>query len=159
MSGSPVSWSSMDSLGVGSSAFVGNLSDIAVVVVDVVVDMLNPAVRKSNGVRSLSDTVAIVRLRSLEVGFAVVISHGVVVGVGGNLISIGLNGMIGRGVVGGGSMVNSGSFVDRGSLVDRGSMSHRGVIGGSSTVDRGSHGVGNSMSSNTVSEAMSTNAM
>ena len=148
MSGSPVSWSSMDSLGVGSSAFVGNLSDIAVVVVDVVVDMLNPAVRESNGVRSLSDTVAIVRLRSLEVGFAVVISHGVVVGVGGNLISVGLNNMVSRGMVG------------------RGSVNHRGVVGGSSmdkggsVVDRGSNGmvgngVGNSMSKNTVGKTMS----
>ena len=86
---------------------IGDLGDIAVVVVDVVVDVLDPAVGKSNGVRTLTLAGAIVGLSSVEVGVGVVVSYGVLVGVGGDLIGVHLD----RGsVVGGGGSVGRGSM-------------------------------------------------
>merc|ERR1719507_1406089 len=83
---------------------VGDLGDVAVVVVDMVVDVLDPAVGKSNGVRTLTLAGAIVGLSSVEVGVGVVVSDGVLVGVGGDLIGVHLD----RGsVVGGGGVVDN----------------------------------------------------
>ena len=79
---------------------IGDLGDIAVVVVDVVVDVLDPAVGKSNGVGTLTLAGAIVGLSSVEVGVGVVVSDGVLVGVGGDLIGVSL------GLVGGGRGVS-----------------------------------------------------
>merc|ERR1719147_55242 len=56
---------------------VSHLSYVSSEVVGVVVDSLNPAVRKVDRVRSTHNTSSIVRLRLLEVGVGVVISYGV----------------------------------------------------------------------------------
>ena len=63
--------------------------------VDVVADMLGPAVRVSHGVGALGVASAIAGLGRIEFRVGVVISHGVGVGVGGDLISVGL-GLVGR---------------------------------------------------------------
>jgi len=102
------------SLGVDSGSLVGHISDIAVIAVGRVGNLLDSAVRKGNGVRSLDIAGTIGGLLGVEVGLGVVISNGVGVGVGGDLIGVSL------GLVGGGRGV-----------VSRG-MDHRGSIGGSS---------------------------
>merc|ERR1719481_2075422 len=104
-----------DSLGVGSSAFIGHISNISVDGVGVVVDMLDPAVRESHRVGSLSIASSITGLSSIEVGVGVVIGNSVVVGVRRDLISINLSNSMGNW-----SMVSRGS--NHGSMVSRGSM-------------------------------------
>jgi len=134
-----------NSLGVSSGAVVGDLSNVAIVVVDMVVHMLDPAVGKSHGVRSLGLTGAVAGLSSVEVGVGVVVSNGVVVGVGRDLIRVNLSGMV------------SGSSVgnNRG-VVGRDGMDHRGVVGRGSM---GNNSVGQTMSDNTMGESMSNNSM
>merc|ERR1719347_543746 len=83
-----------DSSGESSSAIVSDFGDISVNVVGVVVDMLDPSVRKVDGVMSLPGSSAIVSLLGVKAGSRVVISHGILVGVGGDLVRVDLsNGM------------------------------------------------------------------
>jgi len=93
---------------------VGDLGHVAVVVVDVVVDGLDAAVRESHGVGTLSLASSVILLSGVEVGFGVVIRDGVLVGVGGDLVRVDLS-----------SMSNHGSMIGRGSMDYRGSMNHR----------------------------------
>ena len=75
-------------------AIVGDLGDVSIDVVGVVVDMLDPAIRQTDRVVALPGGSAIVRLLSVETGSGVVVSHGVLVGVGGDLVGVDLsNGM------------------------------------------------------------------
>ena len=139
---------------------IGDLGDVAVVVVDVVVDVLDPAVGKSNGVRTLTLAGAIVGLSSVEVGVGVVVSDGVLVGVGGDLIGVHLSNSVGnRG------MISRGS-VDNGGVISWSSVDHRGgmVCWGNSVCNRVGNGVGNrvgkAMSDDSVvGKAVSNNSM
>ena len=77
-----------DSSGESSSAIVSDFGDISVNVVGVVVDMLDPSVRKVDGVMSLPGSSAIVSLLGVKAGSRVVVSHGILVGVGGDLVGV-----------------------------------------------------------------------
>ena len=77
-----------DSSGESSSAIVSDFGDISVNVVGVVVDMLDPSVRKVDGVMSLPGSSAIVSLLGVKAGSRVVVSHGILVGVGGDLVRV-----------------------------------------------------------------------
>merc|ERR1712123_521662 len=103
-----------NSLGVGSRALIADLSDIAIIVVGVVGDSLDTAVREVDRVRSLNNTVAIIGLSLVEGSSRVVISNSIVVGVGGDLSkvrgSISSNSLHDGGMVGGGSVDNRGSI-------------------------------------------------
>merc|ERR1712055_484837 len=83
-------------LWVGCLTVISNFSDVSIVVIGVVVDMLDPSIRKSNRVATLTHTSSIIRLCSLEVGVGVVISHSIVVCVGRHLISIYLRSSMGH---------------------------------------------------------------
>ena len=72
-------------------AIVGDLGDVSIDVVGVVVDMLDPAIRQTDRVVALPGGSAIVRLLSVETGSGVVVSHGVLVGVGGDLVGVDRN--------------------------------------------------------------------
>ena len=72
-------------------AIVGDLGDVSIDVVGVVVDMLDPAIRQTDRVVALPGGSAIVRLLSVETGSRVVVSHGVLVGVGGDLVGVDRN--------------------------------------------------------------------
>ena len=72
----------------GSSTIVSDLGNISVNVVGVVVDVLDPSVRQVDGVVSLPGSGAIIRLLGVETGSRVVVSHGVLVGVGGDLVRV-----------------------------------------------------------------------
>ena len=69
---------------VGGSAVVGDLGHVALGVISVVVDVLDPAVGKVDGVGAVPHTGAVVRLSLLEGGAGVVIVDAVLVGVGGD---------------------------------------------------------------------------
>merc|ERR1719260_422191 len=77
-------------LWVHSSSFVGNISNISIVMGRSVSNMLGTAIRKSNGVRSSNDTSSISSLGSIEVSLGVVISNSVLVGVG-LILALGFN--------------------------------------------------------------------
>merc|ERR1712106_825215 len=104
-----------DSLGVGSGALIADLRDEAIIVVGVVVDSLDTAVREVDRVRSLNNTVAIIGLSLVEGSSRVVISDSIVVGVGGDLCKVG-------------DGISSSSLHD-GGMVGRGGMDNRGSIG------------------------------
>jgi len=103
-----------NSLRVDSLSRVGHISNIAINVIGVVVDSLDPAIRKVDLVRSLDNTSAIIGLSSIEGGLGVVISHSIVEGVGGDLIRVDLS-----------SVSYSMNHRSMGNSVDhRGSMGH-----------------------------------
>ena len=77
-----------NSSGEGSSAIIGDFGNVSVNVVGVVVDVLDPSVRKVDGVVSLPGSGAIVSLLGVETGSRVVVSHGILVGVGGDLVGV-----------------------------------------------------------------------
>ena len=97
-------------------AIVGDLGDVSIDVVGVVVDMLDPAIRQTDRVVALSGGSAIVRLLSVEAGSGVVVSHGVLVGVGGDLVGVDLSNGMGNGMSNGvshSSMAKSNTMSNR----------------------------------------------
>jgi len=135
---SVVSWGRLVGglLGVDSGALVGDVSDVAVVSIGGVLHVLDSAIGKSDGVRSLDIAGTIGDLLTVEVGLGVVVSDGVGEGVGGNLIGV-LLGLVGRSWLVGGSWGISGGSVD--GVSDNGGMvNHWGVDG---VVGNGVNGV------------------
>merc|ERR1719513_164621 len=123
--GSMNNWGSMDNRGsigrtglnnwsirVHSSSFIGNISNISIITISMVVHMLGTTIRKSNGVRSRDSSCTISSLFSIESRIGVVISNSVSIGVGGRLIRVSwLSSVISRG-----NLDNWGSMVGRGSM-------------------------------------------
>ena len=134
-------------LRVDGNSLVRYISNISIIVVSSVLNVLGSAIRKSNRVRSDNSTTAISRFSSLESSLRVVIRNSIGVGVwlrGLFLLVIGGRGVIrSRGMIRGrGIMDNRGSIRGRGSMVgssmvDRGGMVDGSSMVGSSMVDRG----------------------
>merc|ERR1719328_501577 len=105
-------------LWVDSGSLVCDISDISIITIAGVLDMLDTSIGKSNRVGSGDVGGTIRLLLSVEVGLGVVISNSVGEGVGGDLIGVLLS-LVGwsRGVVSWSSLHNNWS-VD--SMVDRG---------------------------------------
>ena len=110
-------------------------------------DMLDTAIRKVDRVGSLNNTGAIVALGLAEGSARVLVSHSVVVGVGGDLSKV--RGSIADSMVGDGGSVDNRGMVDNRGSVDsmsngvgnhRGGMDSVGNDGGS--VDSVGNGVG-----------------
>merc|ERR1719476_561052 len=131
-----------------SSSRVGNLSNVSIVVVGVVVDGLDTAVRKVHLVGALNNTGAIVALRLAEGSARVIVSNSVVVGVGGDLGKV--RGSVSNSVGNRGSVDNRGVVDNRGMVDDRGGMDHRSSVG---------HSMAKTMSNNTVGKSVANNAM
>ena len=66
-------------------SLIGHISNIAIIVVGMVLDVLDPAVRKVDRVLAINNTGAIIVLSLLEGSSGVVISNSVCVGVGRDL--------------------------------------------------------------------------
>ena len=84
--GSLVSWggmsvSSLGLWGVDGGTFIGHLSNKSIVVVSGVSGGLDPAIRKSNGVRSSNFALSILSLSFLKVSLRVVISYSIFIGI------------------------------------------------------------------------------
>jgi len=105
-------------LRVGSGALIGHISDESVIAVGGVLHVLDPAVGKSNRVRSGNIGGTIGSLLGLEVGLGVVISHGVGEGVGALL----------------GKVISNISSLD-GGVVSVSSVDNRGGVGGGGVDD------------------------
>merc|ERR1711887_508549 len=109
------------SIRIDSGSFIGNISNISIISISMVVHMLGTAIRKSNRVRSRDSSCTISSLFSIESSIGVVISNSVSVGVRGRLIRVSwLSSMVSWG-----NLDNRGSVDNRGSMVSRGSMHHR----------------------------------
>merc|ERR1719449_138030 len=93
------SWGIRLGLRVDSGSIVGHISNIAVIAVGDVLDVLDSAVGKSHGVSTLDIAGTIGGLLSIEVGLGVVISHSVGEGVGRDLIGVFLGLVSGGGLV------------------------------------------------------------
>merc|ERR1712154_105991 len=79
-----VSWGGMGNdwgSSVGWGSFIGDISNITIIVIGMVVDMLDSAIGKVDRVRTINDTSSIIVLRLLESSTGVVISNSVVVSV------------------------------------------------------------------------------
>ena len=144
-----------DSLRVGSSSGVGDLGDVTIDVVGVVVDGLDTAVRKVHLVGALNNTGAIVALGLAESSARVFVSHSVVVGVGGDLSKV--RGSIADSMVGNGGSVDNGGVVDNGGMVD-----NRGMVDNGGGMDKGcsmGHSMAKTVSNNAMGETVSDNTM
>merc|ERR1712181_24752 len=145
-----------DSLRVGSSSGVGNLRYIAINVVGVVVDGLDAAVGKVHLVGALNNPSAIVRLTLAKGRARVLISHSVVVGVGGDLSKVG--GSIADSMVGNRGSVDS--MVDNRGMVDhRGGMDQGCGMGHSMAKTVSDNAVGKTVSDNTMGKSVANNAV
>jgi len=149
------------SLGVDRDSLVGHIGDITVVVVGGVLNVLGPAIGKSNRVAARDGTVGIGCLGSVESGLGVVISNTILIGIrSGLLLHSGVAISGGGGMVDNGGMGNDGGGVNGvgnnrggvdgvgnnwGVVRGRGMVDNRGVVRGrGSMVSGGSvHGVGN----------------
>jgi len=78
-------------LWVDSGSLIGDISNKSVISIGGVLDVLDSAIRKSNGVRSSNIGSTIGLFLSIEAGLGVVISNSVGVGVWGDLIGVGLD--------------------------------------------------------------------
>ena len=110
-----------DSLRVLGFTGVGDLSDVAINIVGVVVDGLDTAIGKVHLVGALNNTGAIVALGLAEGSLGVVVGNTIVVGVGGDLGQITGSVASNRGGVGN-SVDHRGSMDNRGGVDNRGSV-------------------------------------
>ena len=115
-------------LRVDGNSLVRDISNISIVVVSSVLDVLGSAVRKSNRVRSNNSAISISRFSSLESSLGVIIRNSIGVGVwfrGLLLLVVG-----GRGVIRCRGVIRSrGGMDNRGSI--RSSMDNRDSVVGS----------------------------
>merc|ERR550532_1938100 len=141
-----------DSLRVGSSSGVRDLGNVTINVVGVVVDGLDTAVGKVHRVGALNNTGAIVALGLAEGSARVLVSHSVVVGVGGDLSKV-------RGSIAD-SMVGDGGSVDNRGMVDnRGGMDKGCGMGHSMAKTVSNNAMGKTVSDNTMGKTVSNNAV
>ena len=114
-----------------SFSLIGHISNISIIVISVILDMLDATIRKVDRVRSINNTSSIIRFSLVEGSTRVVISNSISVTVGGGLSKVRL------GITSG--MSNNWSMVDNRSMSNSywvgNSMSHR--VGNSYGVSNG----------------------
>merc|ERR1719341_1917663 len=135
----------------GSSG-VGDLGNVTVIVVGVVVDGLDAAVGKVHLVGALNNTGAIVALGLAEGSARVLVSHSIVVGVGGDLSKV-------RGSIADSMVGNRGSVDNRGMVDHRGSMDQGCGMGHSMAKTVSDNAVGKTVSNNTMGKSVANNTM
>merc|ERR1719228_2622747 len=126
-----------NSLRVDSSALVGHLSHISVNIVGVVADMLDAAVREIDRVGSLPSSSAIVRLRSIEASSRVVVSHSILVGVGGYFVRVHLRHSMTHGCMADpDSVANTNTVTDAKSVTDADSVTDTDSVANSDAMSK-----------------------
>merc|ERR1719206_1576533 len=140
------------SIRVHSSSFIGNISNISIISISMVVHMPGTTIRKGNRVRSRDSSCTISSLFSIESRIGVVISNSISIGVWGRLIRVSwLSSVISRGHLDNwGSMVGRGSMDNWSSMVGRGSMDNWSSMVGRGSMDNWSMDSMNSMSNRSV---------
>merc|ERR1712106_1298135 len=118
-------------MGVLGNTVIGNISNISINIVGVVVDSLGPSVWESNTVGARLGSKTVRALRGSEGGARVVIRHGVVEVVGGDLgkgvsssISTSNSNRSSNGVDQGGTMQNRGGSVHKATM-DKATTVHK----------------------------------
>jgi len=154
-----VSWGGMGNdwgSSVGWGSFIGDIGNITIIVIGMVVDMLDSAIGKVDRVRTINDTSSIIVLRLLESSTRVVISNSVVVSVWGNLSKVrGSISSLHWSMVSWGSMSNNWGMISWSSMSDdRGSMSDNWGSNGTVSNNWGVDSV-NSMGDNSISTVKS----
>ena len=102
-----------NSVSIGSNTIIGNISNISIIIIGMVVDMLDTSIRKVDRVGALYNTSTIIGLSLVEGSTRVVISNSIGVGVGRGLsivrLGISTNSMVSkdRSMVDNRSMCNS----------------------------------------------------
>merc|ERR1719500_1856293 len=87
MSNSMSNWVS-NSVSIGSNTIIGHISNITIIIIGMVVDMLNTAIRKVDRVGSFNNTGTIIGLSLVESSTRVVISNSIGVRVGRGLSKV-----------------------------------------------------------------------
>jgi len=150
-----ISWGSLVawcwSLWVDSGSLISDISDISIITVGRVLDVLDSAIGKSNGVRSGNVASTIGLLLGVEVRLGVVIGNSVGVGVGRNLIGVNLSLSVSWSW---GMVSGSSNLHDWGWGISWGSVHGVGNNWGSVGNDWGVDGV-NSMGDNSISTVKS----
>jgi len=115
---------------------IGDISNISIVVVSGVLDVLGAAIGKSNSVRSRNNTISIRSFSSIESSLGVIVSNSILVSVGlGSSLLLNIRGGL---VSGGRSMVGWGSYLDnRGSMDNRGNLDNGGMVSRGGMDNRG----------------------
>jgi len=141
---------------VGWGSFIGDIGNITIIVIGMVVDMLDSAIGKVDRVRTINDTSSIIVLRLLESSTRVVISNSVVVSVWGNLSKVrGSISSLHWSMVSWGSMSNNWGMISWSSMSDdRGSMGNNWGSNGAVSNNWGMDGV-NSVGDNSISTVKS----
>jgi len=131
---------------IGWGSLVGDISNIAIIVIGMVADVLDSAIRKVDRVRTINDTSSIIVLSLLECSTGVVISNSVGVRIWGNLSKVISNipslhwGMVSRG-----SMSNNWGMVSWSSMSNNWGMISWGSV--DSMVNWGMDSMGNNWGS------------
>merc|ERR1712128_247371 len=108
MTNSMSNWVS-NSVSIGSNTIVGNISNIAIIVIGMIVDMLSTTIRKVDGVRALHNTGTIIGFSLAESSTGVVISNSIGVRVGRGLSMVCNNwGMVDKRSMGNSNWVSYG---------------------------------------------------
>merc|ERR1712029_633629 len=153
-----VSWGSMGNWGssVCWGSLVGDISDITIIVIGMVLDVLDSAIGKVDRVFTINNTGSVIVLSLLESSTRVVISNSVGVRVWGNLSKVISNiSSLHWGMVSRGSMSNNWGMISWSSMSDdRGSMSDNWGSNGTVSNNWGVDGV-NSMGDNSISTVKS----
>ena len=110
-----------------SLAVIGDLGDVAFSIVGSVVDMLDTAIRKVDRVASLPGSGAIIRLLGVKTGSRVVVSHGILVGVGGDLVGVDLSNGMGNWVSNGVTNNSMSDAVTNNAMADADTMTNNTV--------------------------------
>merc|ERR1719278_270583 len=74
-----------NSVGIGSSSFISDISNISIIIIGMIFDMLDTAIRKVDRVGTINNTSTIIRLSLVEGSTGVVISNSISVSVGRGL--------------------------------------------------------------------------
>jgi len=99
-----------NSVSIGSNTLIGHISNITIIIIGMIVDMLNTAIRKVNRVGSFNNTSTIIGLSLVESSTRVVISNSIGVRVGRGLSKVRL------GISPNSMMSNNWSMVDNRSM-------------------------------------------
>jgi len=143
-----VSWGSVGNWGssIGWGSLIGDISDITIIVISMILDVLDSAIGKVDRVFTINNTGSIIVLSLLESSTRVVISNSIGVRVWGNLSKVISNiSSLHWGMVSRGSMSNNWGMVSWSSMSNNWGMISWGSV--DSMVNWGMDGMGNNWGS------------
>merc|ERR1719147_91731 len=113
-----------NSVGISSSSFISNISNISIIIIGMIFDMLDTTIRKVDRVGTIYNTSTIIGLSLVEGSTRVVISNSISVSVGRGLSKVRLG-------------ISTNSVSNNWGMVDNRSMSNRNWVSNSYWVSNG----------------------